>query len=154
MGSGTGSTASFPPALLPDGNTKSITIHSLEHACAALSAATALSCPVILQSAPGAAGNLGAMVFNQIISQAANQYPQAQCIAILDCADNAGLALNALRNGVKHISVDLEGQALIRISDIAEQSGATLMKINPLALDLKDVNYSDTSIHDWLLKDH
>ena len=153
MGQGTGSIASFPPTLLPDGKTKTITIHSLEHACAALSAATRLSCPVILQSAPGGAGNLGAMVFIQVITQATRQYPQARFIAILDCADDAGLALNALRNGVKYISVDLDGQALMRISDIAQQSGAAVMEINPLALDLKDVNCSVTVISDWLMKD-
>ncbi len=80
-----------------------IIIHSLDHAIAALAAAEALGLPVTLASAPDAALQTGPFWFKSVIDAAAEAHPKAVFTAILDCGDEAGAVLAALRMGLKHL---------------------------------------------------
>jgi hypothetical protein len=90
-----------------------IIIHDHPHAAAALAVATELGVAIILQSAPGAAGYLGAGYFRGLE-------------VVLDCGDSPGHALAALRAGVKRFRLRGGPEVLRRVADIANQLGAEL----------------------------
>lgn len=128
-----------------------IVIHSLAHARAALVAATELDLPVTLTSAPGAAAYLGAPVFREMVAAAEREFPDADVTALLDCGDDAGLALNALRHGLKVIRLKAADPVLARVADIAGQLGATLDPTpDAPALDLLEAADPRQACRDWL----
>ncbi|MEX2449280.1 MAG: hypothetical protein WD407_00325 [Rhodospirillales bacterium] len=103
-----------------------VIIHDLGHATAAMRAAAAYGRRVILRSAPNAASYLSAAVFNAIVEDGAQAVPGARFDAVYDCGAEPGFALNALRHGVKTVRVDAAGDVLRKISEIAEQLGASV----------------------------
>jgi len=118
---------------------KRIIVHSLAHARAALGAARALKRRVTLVSAAGCAGAAGPLWFKSLIDAAAEEYPGAPVSALLDCGDEPGMALNALRHGLRRLRVSGEASALRRLKDIARQTGAAIETGRPPpALDLLD----------------
>ena len=117
---------------------RAIIVHSLDHAKAALSAAAELDVPVTLLSAPGGAAYVGAAVFREMIAEAARIHPRVALTAVLDCGDNPGLALNALRRGITVVRLEATAAVRSRVADIAGQSGATLDDDGDGALDLLD----------------
>ncbi len=126
---------------------KAITIYRLEHARAALKAAENHKVPVVLLSPLNGAQQMGAEVFQTIVDIAGKIHPQADYASILDCGDEPGLAMNALRLGVKAISMSESNGKII---DIASQTGAAVFQRPEEALDL--LNYEDigTACNDWV----
>lgn len=128
-----------------------IIVHTVEHARAALAAARDTGVAVVLESAPGAAAFLGAGVFREMIAAARKAVPEAESRAVLDCADAPGLALNALRLGLGAVRLDVPGEVLDKVADIAAQRGATLVTgSRGPALDLLDTGDPETACRDWL----
>ena len=127
-----------------------VVIHSLEHARAALEAARGLGVDVTLMSAPGAAAYVGAAVFRDMVAEATRAVPGVPVTAVLDCGGDPGLALNALRRGIKAVRIDVAPNVAARIRDIAGKSGAVVHEGAPAALDLKDAGDIDAACHAWL----
>jgi len=124
---------------LGDGGERLVVVHSLEHALAAAEAAAALGVPVTLGSAAGAASYAGAGWFKALIEAAAAARPEAALGAVLDCADEAGTALGALRHGVRRVRYSGPDDAAERLAAIAASAGATLERRWPdRVLDLLD----------------
>jgi delta 1-pyrroline-5-carboxylate dehydrogenase len=112
-----------------------ITIHSLGHAIAALKAAAGR--PVALLSAPDAGGYAGAGWFRALADAARNAVPQACFTAYLDCGDEAGSALSALRAAVGGVVFTGGTEVARRLADIAREQGTHLATARPTgALDL------------------
>lgn len=132
---------------------KAITIHSLAHARLALQAASETGRPVLLLSAPDAAGTVGPGWFQQVVLQAEAGFPEADAAAMLDCGDRAGYALAALRQGIAHIRFD--GDTADKIANIAGQLGAEVDRERPDSLDLYALelkgNALDEACRKWLL---
>jgi hypothetical protein len=61
-----------------------------------------------------------------MVAEAARTEPGALHSAILDCGRDPGIALAALREGVLAIAIDVPGEILAKIADIAQQCGATV----------------------------
>ncbi|MEE8393131.1 MAG: class II fructose-bisphosphate aldolase [Rhodospirillales bacterium] len=131
---------------------RAVIIHNLEQARAALSAADRLQVPVTLLSAPNAAGYLGAAVFREMIVQAANDHPGVDFRAVLDCGEDPGLALGALRHGIKCLRIRTGGDVKSNIDDIAGQSGATIDQDDGETLDLLYQDDPMQACLDWLEK--
>ena len=129
---------------------RAIIVHSLDHAKAALSAAAELGVPVTLRSAPGAAAYLGAAVFRDMIAEAVRTYPGVALTAVLDCGDNPGLALNALRQGIKVVRLEAAADVRSRVADIAAQSGAAVDEERDSVLDLLDTADFRSACLAWL----
>ena len=125
---------------------REIIIHSLDHARAALAAAVACGKEVTLVSAPGAALQAGPGWFKAVIDQASEAYPQVAVTAILDCGDQPGAVLAALRLGLKHIRFD--GPPEIR-AKLAEM-GAVLAEPPEAALDLLAVREPESACRTFL----
>ena len=92
-----------------------------------------------LLSAQGAAAYVGAGWFQALTEEAAAQFPDAQITLVLDCADAAGDALAALREGVQVIRFSGGRNVNDKIRDIAKQLGASVISRRPRALDLGSV---------------
>ena len=137
-----------------------IIVHSLEDAKVAISVSSELGCPVTLQSAPGAAAYLGPQVFRDMIEEARAGQDGTAVRAVFDCGDDPGLALSALRHGLKAIIVDAPRETFEKIADIAAQSQA---RVETLAgndsvrgtdvLDLLDMDDAQAAIRTWLSGD-
>ena len=116
-----------------------IIIHSLEHARAAIAAAAALGVPVTMASAAGAGGYAGPLWFKALVDAATRDHRDVSVTAVLDCGDEAGTALGALRAGITRIRFTGAAEARRRIADIAAALGATVEgEADEEALDLLD----------------
>jgi hypothetical protein len=120
---------------------REIVIHSLDHARAALSAAAACGKEVTLASAPGAALQAGPGWFKAVIEQASEAYPQVAVIAILDCSDQPGAALAALRLGLTKLR--FHGPAELR--EKLAGMGAVFAPLAEASLDLREISGPETA---------
>jgi len=132
---------------------KRVRVHTVQHARAALAAASELGKPVTLISAKGAAATLGAGYFRKMIDAARADFPDAAAEAILDCGDDPGYALAALQEGMEAIRVDAPVDVRRKIDDIAVQCGARLDTDDDDALDLLDIVDAEAAARDWLADD-
>jgi hypothetical protein len=128
-----------------------IIIHSLAHARAALGVAAALGVPVTLASAVGAGGYAGPLWFKALIEAALHEHPGVAAAAVLDCADEAGTTLGALRAGIKRVRFTGADEVRERLAAIAAQLGATIEGGEPPpALDLLDAPDPTRLCHAYL----
>ena len=127
-----------------------IIIHSFDHATAALAAAEQYDCPVILLSAPEAAAYLGATVFRDMVAAAAAIHPRARHTAVLDCGDDPGLALGALRHGIKGVRITNGKEIQDKLADIAEQRGAFVHRDGEETMDLLGMDDPLAACRAWL----
>ena len=116
-----------------------IVIHSLAHATAALKAAVQAGRPVVLASAPGAGSYVGPGWFRELIAAAREAVPEASCSSMLDCGDNRGATLAALRSEVEGVVFTGRADVARRLADIASQYRVRFVTKRPVpALDLGD----------------
>jgi hypothetical protein len=122
--------------MLPPDNPVFI-VHSFGHAVAALRAAAAAERQIVLASAPNAGGYAGAGWFAAVVEEARGTVPQARFSAFLDCGDEAGPVLAALRCEIQGVIFIGRADVARRLADIAQQQGARLVTARPeAALDL------------------
>lgn len=119
------SAADLPPAILARGAAE-----------AGLALRLAAGRPVLLLSAPGAAGFLGAAGWRALVAEAARQAPGVAFADALCCADAPGLALGALRAGCRLLVLDGASPAFGQVAGAAAEIGAALLPARPPALDL------------------
>jgi hypothetical protein len=112
---------------------REIIIHSLDHARAALAAAAAGGQKVTLASAPSAALQTGPGWFKSVIDEASAAYPQTLAMAILDCGDQPGAVMAALRLGLTDLR--FHGAAAFRAK--LEGMGAVFAPPAEASLDLR-----------------
>jgi len=125
-----------------------IIIHSLLHAVAALTAAVEAGRPVVLASLPDAGIYAGPSWFREVLRAAQEAVPEAQFSTLLDCGDDAGAAMAAIRAGVEAIVFTGRADVAAQLADIAAQRGARLVTQRPAAAhDLAAFFFSD---HDTL----
>jgi hypothetical protein len=121
-----------------------IVIYSLTHAVAALEAAAAVDCPIILSSAVDAGIYAGAGWFKAVVDAAREAAPAARFSAALDCGDDAGAAMAGLRAGIESVVFIGRSDVAERLSGIAEQQHARLLTERPQpALDLQAQFFAD-----------
>jgi delta 1-pyrroline-5-carboxylate dehydrogenase len=114
-----------------------IVIHSLAHAIAALKAAVQAGRSVVLASAPGAASYVGPGWFRELVAAAREAVPEASCSSLLDCGDNRGATLAALRSEVEGVVFTGRADVARRLADIASQYRVRFVAKRPVpALDL------------------
>jgi pimeloyl-ACP methyl ester carboxylesterase len=116
-----------------------IIIHSLGQAVAALTAAARSGRPVVLTSAPDAGDYVGPGWFKALVDAAREAVPYARCSTFLDCGDNIGAALAAIRAEVEGVVFTGRSDIAHRLADIARQHGVRFETERPPdALDLAE----------------
>jgi acyl-CoA reductase-like NAD-dependent aldehyde dehydrogenase len=114
-----------------------IIVHTLAQAIAALSAAERAGRPVLLVSASDAGGYVGPGWFKALTAAAREAVPDARCSSLLDCGDNVGAALAAIRAEVEGVIFTGRPDVARRLADIARQHRAHFETKRPVdALDL------------------
>jgi fructose/tagatose bisphosphate aldolase len=132
---------------------KHIIVHSLAEAKAVAAAASLRGVPVILLSARGMAGFMGPMWFKALVEEAA-AHPGARLTAMLDCADEAGSVLAALRVGFTRVLFTGPEATRARLDEIARQLDAVVVgQGDELVLDLLGVRDPESAICDFLAPD-
>ena len=111
-----------------------LVVRDAAEAAAALSLAEGRE--VLLLSAPGAAGFLGAGGWRALVAAAARDAPGAPFQDALCCAAAPGLALAALRAGCRLLVLDAACPGFGQVAGAAASMGATLLPARPAALDL------------------
>ena len=100
-----------------------IIIHSLAQAIAALNVAARAGRAIVLASAPDAGGYVGPGWFGALIAAARVAVPGARFSALLDCGDNVGAALAAIRLEIEGVVFIGRADVAGRLGDIARQHG-------------------------------
>ena len=100
-----------------------ILIYSLDQAVAALTAAARAGRSIVLASAPDAGGYVGPGWFAALTAAARGAVPEARFSAWLDCGDNVGAALAAIRAGVEGVIFTGRADVARRLAKIARQHG-------------------------------
>jgi hypothetical protein len=95
-------------------------VHHLEQARAALAAAAEADCAIQLRSAPGAAGYAGVGYLQALGEQAGHEL-------LIDCGDDAGLVMAALRTGCRRLVFSGSEEIWRGLHDMAGQLGAELV---------------------------
>jgi hypothetical protein len=114
-----------------------IVFHSLAQAIAALRAVAGEDQALVLASAPSAGSYLGPGWFGAAIDTARKAVPNAQFSALLDCGDDIGAALAAIRSEIEGVVFTGRSDVAQRLADIACQHGVRLhTEQPPVALDL------------------
>lgn len=91
----------------------------------------------MLVSAPEAGGYVGPGWFAALVAAAREAVPDARCCALLDCGDNIGAALAAIRAGVEGVVFSGRPDVAVRLADMARQHGVGFETERPAAaLDL------------------
>jgi hypothetical protein len=112
-----------------------VCVHGLAQARAAVAAAQAAGCGLMLVSAPGAAAFAGCGWWRALV-ELATQNSAVACDDLLDCGDGAGLAMAALRVGQRGLVLAAETPGFARVSATAERIGARVLAARPDCLDL------------------
>ncbi len=129
-----------------------IIVHSLEEARAAVAVAAELGVPVTLASAPEAAGYLGALWFRELVAMASAERPEAEVDAVLDCGDQPGHVMAALRQGLKRVRFTGPKSAATTLRALAGQYDAEIMTGALRAHDLMDQAEPEAACRRWLAR--
>jgi hypothetical protein len=122
-------------------------VHDLAQARIVFAAASVARVAVRIESAAGAAGYAGAGWWAQVIAAARAEYPEVEATCILDCGEEPGRALGAIREGVEAIRCRARPRARGRLAALAEAAGVLFVTgpVGP-ALDLATVPEPNTAV--------
>jgi hypothetical protein len=124
-----------------------IVVHSLVQAIAALTAAVKAGRPVVLASPPGAASYVGPGWFGAMVEAAREAVPKARFSALLDCGDDVGAALAAIRSEIEGVVFTGLADVAHRLADMARQHRVKFATDRPApALDLGDDFFASPEI--------
>ena len=98
-----------------------VVVHDLAQARGALAAAAACGLRIELRSAPDAAAYAG-VGYLQALGKLAGQE------LVIDCGDDPGLAMAALRTGCRKLAFSGGSELFERLADMAAQAGAELVQ--------------------------
>ena len=109
-----------------------VVVHGLADARRVL----AVGRPATLLSAPGAACYAGCGWWRALVAAAREEIPETETVDVLDCLDQTGRAIEALRHGLRRLVLLPFAPARDDAAARAEALGATLLSARPAALDL------------------
>jgi hypothetical protein len=112
----------------------------------------AVSHRVTLLSAPGAAGYGGCFWWHMLMRQARAIVPEACIPNVLDCADDSGRALEAMRIGLRGLILERSAPGWDRVADTAAARGVTLLAEAPAAFDMNAIDARCRQ--DWRAEGH
>ena len=122
-----------------------VVVHDLAQARGALAAAAACGMRIELRSAPDAASYAG-VGYLQALGELAGQE------LLIDCSDDPGLVMAALRTGCRRLAFTGAAETARRLGEMAEQVGASLVHETsfPAALVLAPEDDAGRACRAWL----
>lgn len=120
-------------------------VHNIGHVHDAVATAQELGRPVSLISAPGAAASIGPDVFRRMIGAVLSESDADRISAIIDCADDPGQAMQAIRLGCTNIRLDADEDVL---NKLREMTAGMVLDGTPLAA--YDMSSGSGDLAQWL----
>jgi hypothetical protein len=117
---------------LPNG----FTFHDRSHVEAALAAATDGNVEVALITPMGGAASVGPEVYLEMYRGGHARFPNTKSTAMIDCGDDAGMAMRALRCGWRHLVFTGRHDVRQKLQDIAGQLDGRMEPSRPPTIDL------------------
>jgi fructose/tagatose bisphosphate aldolase len=112
--------------------TRAVVVHSLAAARAALAAAKAEGARAVMLVSPrDAAAYMGVGFFAALADAARAEFPEIAIEAAMDCGDDPGWALSALRMGFNAVVLRGNPRARTRVAAIARMVGARVLRGPP-----------------------
>jgi hypothetical protein len=108
--------------------------------------------PVTITSAAGAGGYAGPLWFKALIEEARRDYPKIDVTAVLDCDDEAGTVMGALRAGIKHVVFTGGDEVRAKLAAIAAAQAAVIEAAPEDGLDLLDARDPEALCRAWLAR--
>ena len=108
--------------------------------------------PVTLLSAPGAALYAGCLWWLELMRFARREFPDQDIADMLNCADAAGRALEAIRIGQNCLILSRDSPGFDAVSAIAATRGLRLLDRPPPALDMAEAGAA-RRLEAWLRAD-
>ena len=127
-----------------------LVIHGIDDALQAVAAARCLDRPVTLISAPGAAAYAGPLWFKALVEQARAAAPDLAVSGVLDCDDDAGHAMAALRAGIEAIVFTGDDAVADKLSAMAATSVAVVHRSRPSCCDPETAKDKQAAFADFL----
>ena len=103
-----------------------------------------------LVTAPGAARYAGPDHLKKICDLAFSEVEGSTADTLIDCGEDAGSAMTALRAGWKDLAFSGDAELAAKIADMAAQCGARVVEKTPPALDLIDEGDPEAACRHWL----
>ena len=101
----------------------------------------------MLATPPGGGSYVGPGWFREVVAAARATVPAARFSALLDCGDDVGTALAAIRSEVEGVVFTGRAGVARRLADIAHQHGVRFVTNRPSALlDLGDDFFASTEV--------
>ena len=102
---------------------------------------------MVLAGAPGAGSYVGPGWFGALVSAAREAVPDARFSTLLDCGDDVGAVLAAIRSEIEGVVFTGRADVARRLADIAHQHGVRFVTDRPAALlDLGDDFFASPEI--------
>ena len=101
-----------------------------------------------LVSPPKAAAYSGPRFFIELLRKIAAENKNITVIMWIDCDNDPGLALSAIRDGSKNVV--MRGKNTKSINEIAQNAGAALIEFPPKAIDCIDTRKISRAYATWL----
>lgn len=128
-----------------------VIVHGPDHIEAAFAAAESGARSLDLVVAAWASAAYGPLYLAEAVAQARARHPNAKVRIALDCADDAGAAMAALRTGWRRLVFGGRADVQARIASMAEAAGAELIDPKPEpALDLAEAAEPAAALARWL----
>jgi hypothetical protein len=104
--------------------TPQVVIHDRAQARAALAVAAELGCAIGLRSAPGAAAYAGVGYLKALGETVGHEL-------LVDCGDDPGIVMAALRTGCRRLSFSGAGDKAARLREMAETADPEVLELAP-----------------------
>ena len=129
---------------------KTIVVYNYDHVMSAMKAALKLKKKIIIESPTNCAAYMGPSYFKQLLKKGKSLFPGVNCIEILDCGNDTGLALEAIDCGIEHIKIKCNRTVLKKIKNICKKKDLVVNNISKKKLDLKYVEDGYSECLKWL----
>jgi hypothetical protein len=125
-----------------------VIVHGPDHLGAVFAVAEG-GVPITARTAPWVAAAYGPHALAEALAEARAAHPAAPVTVVLDCVDDAGLALAALRVGWRHIAFSGAPAVRAKLADIAEKAGASVVAPVEGGLDLGEAEDARAALRAW-----
>ncbi len=127
-----------------------VIVHALADALAALQAARAAGCSIVLASAEGAGASAGPLWFRALVEAAEEREGAALAGAMIDCGPYPGPVMESLELGFTRIRFTGERRLAKKLSAMADARGALLITSKLGAFDTLDKSNPKDDLEAWL----
>ena len=120
--------------------TKTVIIYNFKQICEAMKAASKTKKKICISSPYNAASYMGPFFFKELVKAAEKLFPKVNYFELLNCSNDVGLALKAIKYNIKNIEIECNQNITKKIKNICKKKGIGVNNIGKKRLDLKNIS--------------